>query len=144
VGGAGVGSTVPAVASHASVQVPSSNEASRTSLIHIRKSVSSSARPMPYGSSVNGSPRTSNVGSSAAKPARMTLSVLIASTWPPRSGSRQSEYAPNGTTSVSGKFSRRFASGVEPETVQTFLPARSSGPWMSSLSASVRIDWPAS
>ena len=74
----------------AAAHVPSSNASSSTSLIHMRKSVSSFFRPMPYGSSVNGSPTTLNSpGFWSARPARITLSVVTATTCPLRSGSRQ-------------------------------------------------------
>ncbi len=36
-----------------------------------------------------------------------------------------------------------FAAGVEPSTLQTVLPARSSGPLMSVFASFTRIVWPA-
>ncbi|MCB5275558.1 hypothetical protein BJG92_03109 [Arthrobacter sp. SO5] len=120
-------------------------KASSWSLIQPRKTVSSFFRPMPYGSLVKVWSEASlkASGSLFTKPARMTLSVVIASTCLLRSGSRQAEYVAAGTRTAP-YFSTMVPAGVEPVTEQTFLPFTSSGLVMDVLSLFTIRAWPAS
>src|ERR1700722_6111239 len=81
---------------------------------------------IPYGSSDKRTPgKIRTFGSWAARPCRMVSSVLMASTWPCWSITRQSVWFVTDINLGGGGRAARLVSEVDPDAAQTVLPARS-------------------